>query len=45
MDIKVVINRCFGGFGLSEKAVKLYKEKSGRDIPTIIYILSILITS
>ena len=39
--IKVVINRCFGGFGLSEESEALYKERKGitdpdwwyRDIP------------
>lgn len=24
--MKIVINRCYGGFGLSEKALKLYEE-------------------
>lgn len=27
--MKVVINRCHGGFGLSEKAETLYKERKG----------------
>lgn len=27
---KIVINVCFGGFSLSEEAVALYKEKTGR---------------
>ena len=27
--MKIVINSCYGGFGLSEKAVELYVEKSG----------------
>jgi hypothetical protein len=27
--MKVVINRCFGGFGLSHEAVMLYAEKAG----------------
>lgn len=27
--IKVVINRCFGGFGLSDEAQTLYKERKG----------------
>lgn len=26
--MKVVINKCFGGFGLSKKAIKLYIEKA-----------------
>lgn len=37
----VVINDCYGGFGLSDKAIKIYKERAGitdpqfydRDIP------------
>lgn len=37
--MKIVINTCFGGFGLSEEAVNLYKELGGKtDIPaTMIY--------
>ena len=27
--MKVLINRCFGGFGLSDEAINLYKERSG----------------
>jgi hypothetical protein len=27
--MKIVINKCYGGFGLSEEAVKLYLEKKG----------------
>ena len=27
--MNVVINRCFGGFGLSDKAITLYLEKKG----------------
>lgn len=27
--MKVVINGCYGGFGLSEEALKLYRERSG----------------
>jgi hypothetical protein len=27
--MKIVINKCFGGFGLSDKAVNLYLEKKG----------------
>lgn len=30
--MKVVINTCFGGFGLSDAGLDLYKEKSGLDI-------------
>lgn len=33
--MKVVINGCFGGFGLSPKAVKLYAEKKGMAIYTV----------
>lgn len=29
MTKKVVLNRCYGGFGLSDKAYKLYAEKKG----------------
>ena len=32
MKMKVVINRCHGGFGLSEKAVMRYAELSGIDL-------------
>lgn len=28
--MKVVINRCFGGFGLSDEAIKLYEDLSGK---------------
>lgn len=30
--MKIVINRCFGGFGLSEKVIELYNKYSGRDV-------------
>ena len=30
--MKIAINRCYGGFGLSEKAFDLYKEKANNDI-------------
>lgn len=30
--IKVVINRCYGGFGLSEKALSMYNKISGKDV-------------
>lgn len=29
--MKIVINRCFGGFGLSEKALEEYKTRKGID--------------
>jgi len=29
---KVVINNCFGGFGLSNKAVKMYAKELGKDL-------------
>ena len=29
--MQVVINKCFGGFGLSEKALEMYQELSGKD--------------
>lgn len=28
--MKVVINRCWGGFGLSNEALALYKERTGK---------------
>jgi hypothetical protein len=37
--MKIIINTCYGGFGLSEKALALFNERSGtvntyeRDIP------------
>lgn len=30
---KIVINRCHGGFSLSDEALDLYKQLSGYDIP------------
>ena len=30
--MKVVYNSSFGGYGLSEEAIKLYNEKSGRNV-------------
>ena len=29
--MKIVINRCYGGFGLSEKAIDEYAKLSGKD--------------
>ena len=31
MSVKVVINQCFGGFGLSEKAEAIVEERIGRE--------------
>ena len=30
MPVKVVINHCYGGFGLSEKAIALVEERTGK---------------
>jgi len=30
--IRIVINRCYGGFGLSEEALAMYKEISGKNV-------------
>lgn len=27
--LEIIINKCYGGFGLSEEALKLYNDKSG----------------
>jgi len=35
--MKVVINTCFGGFGLSEKALDRYNELAGTDLSEDIY--------
>lgn len=32
---KIVINRCFGGFGLSKEAIELYGKKKGLDLITV----------
>jgi hypothetical protein len=32
--MKIVINQCYGGFGLSNKAELRYKELSGKDFDT-----------
>lgn len=29
LDMKLVINRCYGGFGLSEEAIQLYAQRKG----------------
>ena len=29
MSQEIVVNKCFGGFGLSESAIMLYAEKKG----------------
>lgn len=34
---KILYNACFGGFGLSEEALALYKQKAGLDPDTKIY--------
>lgn len=31
-EVKIVLNVCYGGFGLSKKAHKLYKTLSGKEI-------------
>lgn len=47
--MKVVINCCYGGFSLSEKAMELYKQLSGndcyeiyRDDPNLVEVVEIL---
>ena len=30
--IKIVINRCYGGFGLSEEALAMYNQSSGKNV-------------
>ncbi len=34
---RIVINKCFGGFGLSDEALDLYKAKSGVDKDDDVY--------
>jgi hypothetical protein len=34
---KIVINKCYGGFGLSEEATKLYFEKIGKTVSKFWY--------
>ena len=34
---RIVINKCYGGFGLSDKALDLYKTKSGADKNDAVY--------
>lgn len=31
--MKILINTCFGGFGLSEKVREAYRNKTGKDLP------------
>ncbi len=33
--MKIVINTCFGGFGLSVKAMELYRKLSGKEIEDV----------
>jgi hypothetical protein len=50
--MKIAINRCYGGFGISEKALNLYNEKSKtkmdyahdieRDDPILIEVIELL---
>ena len=49
--MKIVINTCFGGFGLSDKAFKLYQELGGtvdyyrsipRDCPILVQVVETL---
>ena len=35
--MKFVVNKCFGGFGLSEKAVKFIKDEMGLDVDAYDY--------
>lgn len=37
MTKKVVINKCYGGFGLSEEAMRLYKQKANLSEDNNIY--------
>ena len=32
LDMKIVINRCFGGFGLSDRAIQRYGELAGLNL-------------
>ena len=33
--MKIVINKCYGGFSLSDKAIELYFEKKGKRVWTV----------
>ena len=33
--MKIVINKCFGGFSISDKAIELYFEKKGEKVWTV----------
>ena len=41
--MKIVINKCFGGFGLSLKAMKLYLERKGKEMFVYNFSISIFL--